>query len=229
MGHLEIWDPKNQKRNVKINILVGKKMLSKLSSSMSEVTSGSSETFGKKMLQKMGWSEGKGLGKSEQGVTSHVRVKKREEAVGIGADVPEQMDDQWWYNVYNKAAAKMPGSSKKKKKGKKGKKPGSIPTDEELFAACGGARLGMRARGSCPAVGGHAAAGDAAAERIARRICTRLLAAFRAAAALPDKRALQCALRGTHAAMPRVHMMTVLYVVRMRSCARPFVMSSQST
>ena len=110
------------------DILVGKKMLSKLSSSMSEVTSGSSETFGKKMLQKMGWSEGKGLGKSEQGVTSHVRVKKREEAVGLGADVRENIDYQWWYNVYNKAAAKMPGSSKKKKKGKKGKKPGSIPT-----------------------------------------------------------------------------------------------------
>ena len=130
------------------DILVGKKMLSKLGSSMSELTSGSRETFGKKMLQKMGWSEGKGLGKSEQGVTSHVRVKKREEAAGIGANEPEKMDDQWWHNVYNSAAASVPTGKKKKKK-KKGALAKAPPTDEELFAACGGARLGMRARGSC--------------------------------------------------------------------------------
>lgn len=30
--------------------------------------------FGLKMLQKMGWTEGKGLGKYEQGQTTHVKL-----------------------------------------------------------------------------------------------------------------------------------------------------------
>eukprot|EP00937_MAST-01D_sp_MAST-1D-sp2_P005233 g5233.t1 len=127
------------------DLLVGKKMMAQLGSRMSERTAPSSETFGQRMLEKMGWSKGKGLGKEEQGMSDHIKVKKREEAVGLGADEPEKMDDQWWHDVYNRAV-KVGCSAKSKKKKKKAKRP---PTDEELFAACGGARLGMRARGSC--------------------------------------------------------------------------------
>lgn len=43
--------------------------------------------FGYKMLQKMGWSEGKGLGKNQDGMTEHLRVRKREESLGLGAKV----------------------------------------------------------------------------------------------------------------------------------------------
>ena len=35
------------------------------------------------MLSKMGWSEGKGLGAQENGTTSHVKVSKRRENLGI--------------------------------------------------------------------------------------------------------------------------------------------------
>ena len=38
--------------------------------------------FGKKMLEKMGWSDGKGLGADLSGETSHVKVNKR--AVHLG-------------------------------------------------------------------------------------------------------------------------------------------------
>ena len=39
-------------------------------------------SFGYKMLMKMGWSDGKGLGKNEDGNATHIRIQKREEAVG---------------------------------------------------------------------------------------------------------------------------------------------------
>ena len=36
------------------------------------------------MLQKMGWSEDKGLGKNETGIVEHIKVKKRDEGIGLG-------------------------------------------------------------------------------------------------------------------------------------------------
>lgn len=44
------------------------------------------------MLSKMGWSEGAGLGTALQGDTEFLRVKKREDARGIGMDVKEKLD-----------------------------------------------------------------------------------------------------------------------------------------
>lgn len=41
--------------------------------------------FGLKMLQKMGWTEGKGLGKNEDGVCEHVKVSKKSNNLGLGA------------------------------------------------------------------------------------------------------------------------------------------------
>ena len=42
--------------------------------------------FGFKMLQKMGWSEDKGLGKNETGITANIKISKREEGLGLGMD-----------------------------------------------------------------------------------------------------------------------------------------------
>jgi Pin2-interacting protein X1 len=42
--------------------------------------------FGFQMLEKMGWKQGKGLGKEEQGHTDHVKVQQREGNIGIGAE-----------------------------------------------------------------------------------------------------------------------------------------------
>jgi hypothetical protein len=41
--------------------------------------------FGSRMLEKYGWSSGKGLGKKEDGIAEHVRVVTRSEARGLGA------------------------------------------------------------------------------------------------------------------------------------------------
>lgn len=47
----------------------------------------SKSNFGFKMLQKMGWSEEKGLGKDESGITDAIKIKKRDTSIGIGAEV----------------------------------------------------------------------------------------------------------------------------------------------
>lgn len=41
--------------------------------------------FGYRMLEKMGWSDGKGLGAREDGMTQHLRARKKRDAAGIGA------------------------------------------------------------------------------------------------------------------------------------------------
>ncbi|KAL3662169.1 hypothetical protein V7S43_012969 [Phytophthora oleae] len=120
--------------------------------------------FARRQMEKMGWSAGKGLGKNEQGVKSYVKVKRREELQGVGAEKKEvqEQGNQWWYNVYDRMASKIvvdasdeeKNDKKKKKKEKKDKKRKRedkfrIPTDEELFAATGGKLFGRRAYGSC--------------------------------------------------------------------------------
>lgn len=37
------------------------------------------------MMQKMGWKEGKGLGKNESGTASNIRVQRRPEMLGAWA------------------------------------------------------------------------------------------------------------------------------------------------
>eukprot|EP00029_Vermamoeba_vermiformis_P002945 TRINITY_DN13312_c0_g1_i1.p1 TRINITY_DN13312_c0_g1~~TRINITY_DN13312_c0_g1_i1.p1 ORF type:complete len:321 (-),score=43.90 TRINITY_DN13312_c0_g1_i1:1-930(-) len=50
------------------------------------------DRFGYKMLLKMGWSDGKGLGANEDGLTTYVKVDKRQDNRGIGA---EQKSETW--------------------------------------------------------------------------------------------------------------------------------------
>ncbi|KAJ3289821.1 PIN2/TERF1-interacting telomerase inhibitor 1 [Borealophlyctis nickersoniae] len=52
--------------------------------------------FGYKMMQKMGWNEGKGLGAKEDGVTEHVKIKLKEDNLGVGAD--KRTGDNWLEN-----------------------------------------------------------------------------------------------------------------------------------
>ncbi|XP_055042505.2 PIN2/TERF1-interacting telomerase inhibitor 1 [Misgurnus anguillicaudatus] len=49
--------------------------------------------FGQKMLERMGWSKGKGLGKSEQGSTEHIKVKVKNNSLGLGTSVNNE--DNW--------------------------------------------------------------------------------------------------------------------------------------
>lgn len=51
-------------------------------------------SFGRKMLAKMGW-KGDGLGKNQQGTSTHLRAVKRAESLGIGAE-SDAFGDQGW-------------------------------------------------------------------------------------------------------------------------------------
>ncbi|KAI8801893.1 hypothetical protein BJ742DRAFT_835322 [Cladochytrium replicatum] len=53
--------------------------------------------FGFRMLQKMGWKEGNGLGVNQQGITEHVKVKFKEDKIGVGAD--RNNSDNWLENA----------------------------------------------------------------------------------------------------------------------------------
>ncbi|XP_076284629.1 uncharacterized protein LOC143211094 [Lasioglossum baleicum] len=53
-----------------------------------------SNKFGQKMLEKMGWTSGKGLGANEQGMTEHVRVSFKNDAAGIGYK-NDNLDKAW--------------------------------------------------------------------------------------------------------------------------------------
>lgn len=52
-----------------------------------------------KMLGKMGWKEGSGLGVNEDGMSTHIHVRKRREGTGIGADVAENSKHNWTVNT----------------------------------------------------------------------------------------------------------------------------------
>ncbi|XP_050591695.1 putative histone-lysine N-methyltransferase 1 isoform X1 [Bombus affinis] len=53
-----------------------------------------SNKFGQKMLEKMGWTSGKGLGANEQGITEHVRVSIKNDTTGIGYK-QNALDEAW--------------------------------------------------------------------------------------------------------------------------------------
>jgi len=80
--------------------------------------------FGFRMLQKMGWKEDGGLGANEDGRTEYVKMKKRENGVGLGVDDKDVGDQGWSHtaNGFNNILSTLkdkygsPAKNKKKKK-----------------------------------------------------------------------------------------------------------------
>jgi len=111
----------------------------------------------------MGWTEGTGLGKNRDGMKEHVKIKPRQDEMGLGREkeMAKEMGNVWWKDSVGGTLARLQQkkkSDKEKKKRKKDKKTSKSKsgesikttiktyTDEELFAATGGARFGMRAQ-----------------------------------------------------------------------------------
>jgi Pin2-interacting protein X1 len=109
--------------------------------------------FALKHMQKMGWEEGKGLGKNEDGISKFIHVEKKLDASGVGLDevVKSEVKENWWHDAYSsnlKLFTSKISGTKKRKKSKISREIDSknAPSYDDLFAATGGARLGMRAR-----------------------------------------------------------------------------------
>ena len=150
--------------------LLSRKTVSSLGAHLNEAVADTSMAFGRRMLAKFGWSEGKGLGKQENGMTDHIRVKQRADQLGLGA--VEKEATAWApppdaiAAVAAKHEAKKRKREKKEKANKKAKAAGSdddsdsesegerevkrrlqgsgvLPglSDEALFELCGGAML----------------------------------------------------------------------------------------
>ena len=140
------------------DLLVGSKMRKHHQQSLREHVSAPTSDFARKQLEKMGWSEGTGLGKKRDGMKTHIRVKRRADQLGLGgSDKPEVValmgDSEWWKHSVGSTLARL-GKNKKNSKDKDKKKSSKdkdkkeskkIYTDEELFQATGGTRFGMRA------------------------------------------------------------------------------------
>eukprot|EP01041_Mallomonas_annulata_P009456 gene9456-19639_t len=129
-------------------MLVTKKTIEKYGSSMNETAGSKISDFARKQLEKFGWSEGKGLGKNEDGMKKHIKIKKIEDNSGIGQEKAKQeaSQEEWWHDPFDKALRKMQSKKKRRLSKSDGAVPNEPPTLEDLFQATGGARLGMRAR-----------------------------------------------------------------------------------
>jgi Pin2-interacting protein X1 len=137
--------PKEEPRTlpvISMHSLVGSKMRKQMSYQLQESAAAPTCPKAKKLLEKMGWSEGEGLGKRGDGIKTHIKAKRREDQAGLGTEQHAREKaaaaDEWWKDSVGDTLAKL--SSKKGKKKKK-----RHFTDEELFAATGGSRFGMRA------------------------------------------------------------------------------------
>jgi Pin2-interacting protein X1 len=137
-------DPKNDDDVI---IPVGSKLRRQRGSMMRESVSAPVSTFARTQLERMGWTEGTGLGKRQDGITTHIKVKQRKEASGIGSEQvaaavqQQQVQDLWWLDSLGSTLAKLGGGGGNIKDNAQPRRV----TDEELFVATGGARFGMRA------------------------------------------------------------------------------------
>ena len=141
-------------------MIVTKKTTESLGMSIFDGVGSKVSVFARRQMEKMGWEEGKGLGKNETGIVKHIKAVKRDDNSGLGLDEVKaaELPDNWWHDGFSKnlkAYSSSTGGKMKKSKKRSNNETDvddngadAPPSYAELFAATGGARLGMRARAS---------------------------------------------------------------------------------
>ena len=105
-----------------------KKTRKRLSATLNESAADAShmqkDSFARKQLEKMGWTEGTGLGKNRDGRVSHIKAKKREDSAGLGVEkvIINEMNDVWWKDSVGSTLARLQEKKGEKKDSKKGEK-----------------------------------------------------------------------------------------------------------
>lgn len=84
---------------------------------------GAGESYGRALLERMGWTAGTGLGAERNGMVNPLTVKSRVEKLGVGAQRDRPFADSWWETMMVDAYGK-----------------GKLAGDDDLLAACEGRR-----------------------------------------------------------------------------------------
>ncbi|XP_042346768.1 G patch domain-containing protein 4 [Plectropomus leopardus] len=63
--------------------------------------------FAEQQLLRHGWEHGKGLGRSENGISEAIKVKVKCDKGGVGHKEGEQFTFHWWDHVFNKASTSL--------------------------------------------------------------------------------------------------------------------------
>eukprot|EP00775_Hariotina_reticulata_P012820 gene12820-12947_t len=74
------------------------------------------QSFGYKLLENFGWKEGQGLGANKQGIKEHVKVKKKQDALGVGAAEQAHKLRDWTTGMVGGNKAQKANAAKKRKK-----------------------------------------------------------------------------------------------------------------
>lgn len=63
--------------------------------------------FAEEQLLKHGWTQGKGLGRKEDGITQALRVTLKQDTRGVGHDPAKEFTNHWWSELFNQTAASL--------------------------------------------------------------------------------------------------------------------------
>uniref|UniRef100_A0A671LM38 G patch domain-containing protein 4 n=1 Tax=Sinocyclocheilus anshuiensis TaxID=1608454 RepID=A0A671LM38_9TELE len=63
--------------------------------------------FAEEQLLRHGWEKGKGLGRSENGISEAIKVKIKCDKRGMGHKEGEQFTFHWWDHVFNRASSSL--------------------------------------------------------------------------------------------------------------------------
>jgi Pin2-interacting protein X1 len=90
--------------NPSIAMLLDKKTVKKLGSQLNHASASKPSSYAMKLMEKMGWKEGEGLGKNADGLSSHITMSKREDNLGLGLGqeskdevAPNALAEHWWH------------------------------------------------------------------------------------------------------------------------------------
>ncbi|KAG5014517.1 hypothetical protein JHK85_020653 [Glycine max] len=83
-----------------------------------------------RLMKQMGWEEGEGLGKEKQGIKGHVRVKNKQDTIGIGLEKPNNwaFDTTQFDNILKRLKVQAPQSHDIEEKVET---KASVPVDNE--------------------------------------------------------------------------------------------------